>query len=558
MGHVKIQLTTLAVNAAVSGIFFDLQAPPDFLPSASPSLRSVARGGNTTYDLTVTSLAGFNGVVNLTASGLPTGATASFSPSSVMGSGTSTMTVTTASTTPGGSYPVTITGTSGSLSHPMLVTLVVTVTVPSPAMHIKTDTTTQGTWKGVYGADGYAIAGHATSYPAYAQVSMSGQSQYTWAASTTDTRALQKVATVDRIASTWYSAGNFTFDVNLTDGNWHQVGIYCVDFDNWNRSQRIDILDAVSGNILDTRSLSGFQNGRYLVWNLMGHVKIQLTTLAVNAVVSGIFFDVAQPAFALSVTPDSRTISVGGSANYDVTILPSGGFNELVNLNASGLPVGATASFSPSSVLAPGVSTLTVTAGGPTPTGSHAIAVNAVSSGLTRSVTVTMVVTIPNSAAATFVRTDTATQGTWKGIYGADGYTIATQATNYPAYAQVSISGQSEYTWSGSTSDVRALQKPTAADRIASTWYSGTNFAIDLNLTDGNLHQVGIYCVDFDNWARVQRVDILDSSTGNVLDSRTVSAFQGGRYLVWNMSGHVKIQLTTLAVNAVVSGIFFR
>ena len=95
----------------------------------------------------------------------------------------------------------------------------------------------------------------------------------------------------DRIASTWYSASNFAFDVNLTDGNWHQVGIYCVDFDNWNRSQRIDILDAVSGNILDTRSLSGFQNGRYLVWNLMGHVKIQLTTLAVNAVVSGIFFD---------------------------------------------------------------------------------------------------------------------------------------------------------------------------------------------------------------------------------------------------------------------------
>ena len=126
----------------------------------------------------------------------------------------------------------------------------------------------------MYGADGYAIAGHATSYPAYAQVSMSGQSQYTWAASTTDTRALQKVATADRIASTWYSAANFTFDVNLTDGNWHQVGIYCVDFDNWNRSQRIDILDAVSGNILDTRSLSGFQNGRYLVWNLMGHESV--------------------------------------------------------------------------------------------------------------------------------------------------------------------------------------------------------------------------------------------------------------------------------------------
>ena len=70
--------------------------------------------------------------------------------------------------------------------------------------------------------------------------------------------------------------------MNLTDGNWHQVGIYCVDFGQLEPIQRVDILDAVSGNVLDTRSLSGFQNGRYLVWNLMGHVKIQLTTLAVQ------------------------------------------------------------------------------------------------------------------------------------------------------------------------------------------------------------------------------------------------------------------------------------
>ncbi len=100
------------------------------------------------------------------------------------------MTVTTSLTTPGGSYPITITGTSGGLSHHGMVTLVVTVSVPAAAVLVTTDTTTQGTWKGVYGADGYAIANHATSYPAYAQVTFSGQSNYTWAASTTDVRAL--------------------------------------------------------------------------------------------------------------------------------------------------------------------------------------------------------------------------------------------------------------------------------------------------------------------------------------------------------------------------------
>ncbi len=71
--------------------------------------------------------------------------------------------------------------------------------------------------------------------------------------------------------------------------------------------RRVDILDAVTGTVLDSRSLSGFQNGQYLVWNLTGHVKIQLTMTAVNAVVSGIFFDLpAPPDFALAASPSGQ------------------------------------------------------------------------------------------------------------------------------------------------------------------------------------------------------------------------------------------------------------
>jgi uncharacterized repeat protein (TIGR01451 family) len=69
------------------------------------------------------------------------------------------------------------------------------------AAFIKTDTTTQGTWKSVYGADGEAINGDTTSYPSYAQVSFSGQNPFVWTASTADVRGLQKFAAADRIAS---------------------------------------------------------------------------------------------------------------------------------------------------------------------------------------------------------------------------------------------------------------------------------------------------------------------------------------------------------------------
>ncbi len=100
--------------------------PPDFSIAATPSSQTVTAGGNTTYTATITGLNGFSGSVALTASGLPSGATGVFNPTSVSGSGSSTLTVTTSSTTPAGTNTITITGTSGSLVHSTTVTLIVT------------------------------------------------------------------------------------------------------------------------------------------------------------------------------------------------------------------------------------------------------------------------------------------------------------------------------------------------------------------------------------------------------------------------------------------------
>src|SRR5206468_135275 len=79
-----------------------------------------------TYTVTVTPSGGFSGSVALAISGLPTGASASFSPASITGSGSSTLTVTTSTTTPAANTTLTITGTSGTLSHNDTVTLKVT------------------------------------------------------------------------------------------------------------------------------------------------------------------------------------------------------------------------------------------------------------------------------------------------------------------------------------------------------------------------------------------------------------------------------------------------
>jgi hypothetical protein len=75
--------------------------------------------------------------------------------------------------------------------------------------------------------------------------------------------------------------------------------------------------------------------------------------------------------FGLNATPASQTVTAGGSTTFSVTVDSSGGtFSNAVGLTVSGLPTGATGSFSPSSVT-PGSegasSTLTVQTGTSTP-----------------------------------------------------------------------------------------------------------------------------------------------------------------------------------------------
>src|SRR5262249_34674028 len=78
------------------------------------------------YTASVSPINGFTGTVSLSVSGLPSGASGSFNPTSVSGgAGASTLTGSTSSTTPTGAVTLTITGASGSLAHPTTVTLTV-------------------------------------------------------------------------------------------------------------------------------------------------------------------------------------------------------------------------------------------------------------------------------------------------------------------------------------------------------------------------------------------------------------------------------------------------
>ncbi|HEV3036594.1 MAG TPA: xyloglucanase [Candidatus Angelobacter sp.] len=98
--------------------------PPSFSLTASPSSVSINQGATATSVITVTSSGGFAGSVTLSASGLPSGVTASFSPASTTGASTVTFTAS-ATATVGAATAVTITGTSGALARSATVSLTV-------------------------------------------------------------------------------------------------------------------------------------------------------------------------------------------------------------------------------------------------------------------------------------------------------------------------------------------------------------------------------------------------------------------------------------------------
>src|SRR5207247_11413863 len=105
--------------------FVNAVVQPDFSLAASPASQTVSAGGSTSYTVTISPTGGFTGQVSLSVSGLPSGASGTFTPNPATAS--STFAVTTSASTPGGTYSLTIAGVSGgSPTHSTTVSLVVT------------------------------------------------------------------------------------------------------------------------------------------------------------------------------------------------------------------------------------------------------------------------------------------------------------------------------------------------------------------------------------------------------------------------------------------------
>lgn len=262
---------------------------PDFQFSESRDNYNMDAGKTATVTLTVTGMAGFSGTVNFAMTGLPQGVTATFDPATVTGSGTTTMTIHVAPDAPGAYSNLTITATSGNLSHSLPFFLVTNPPTQTATFSLTGSANTLSVNAGASGQLTYTVA---------AQNGFQGDVSFSVAglpAGVTGTFNPASVTTSGTTSLTISAAATAvasTSPVTVT---------------------------ASSGAIRQTSTF----------------------TLNVTAIPP------APGDFSLSATPTSATVQHGGTANYTLAIATQNGFTGAIAFTCSGLPIGFTCAFDP-------------------------------------------------------------------------------------------------------------------------------------------------------------------------------------------------------------------
>jgi kumamolisin len=348
-GTYSITLTGAGGNlTSKTAVNLTVAAAPKPAFTLTPSATSVAvtetATGSVTGSATLTTAlsGGFSSAIALTATGQPSGVTVAFSPALIAspGSGSSKVTFTVASSTPAGSYAITLTGTGAGITTSTKLSLAVAAAA-KPAFTL-------------------------TASPASVSIIAGGSSAGT---NSTGTATLTTAV-----------SGGFSSSVALTASG--QPNGLTVAF------SPASIAAPGSGTAKATfTAASTVPAGTY--------------TIAITATGGGITnkttvtLAVTSPSFTLSSTPGSGSLARGTSGTGYVATTATGGFNSSVALTATGQPAGVTVVFSPSTIPAPGAATvpMKITVATTATVGTYPITITATGGGKTRTTTLSLTVT---------------------------------------------------------------------------------------------------------------------------------------------------------------------
>ncbi len=218
-----------------------------------------------------------------------------------------------------GIYTLTLTVTDSNGDTASSSTAVTVTSQVTSASFLKEDETTGGEWIGTYGSQGYNVIGAAASYPSYAVVTPQGISTTTWAATTTDPQGLEEPGYSGAIAAAWTAASEFSINLDLTDGQAHDLALYAVDWNASGLTEEIQITNTLTGAVLASQTISNFSQGVYLDFLVSGNVTINVIGLnGTSPVLSGLFFDAATapPAATASFIGEDTTTQGNWIGSY--------------------------------------------------------------------------------------------------------------------------------------------------------------------------------------------------------------------------------------------------
>ena len=442
----KYDLSIVEILSAVLG-------PPDFSIAATPDSQTVLQGSGATYTVNVAAFSGFSGTVTLSASGLPVGATATFSPATITGSGTSTLTINTLTSTPVGTSTLTISGVSGSTSHSTTVSLVVTAPPPPGQLAIDKivsgDRTTESTSvtttafsttvpnelllafisadsappasvtvSGVAGGGlTWTLVKRTNTQPGGAEIWRAFATSILNNATVTATLSQNVVSSITVVTFTGAdsSGTNGSGAIGATGGASAAAGsptasLVTTRNNSWVFGVGTD-WDSATARTLGTSQTMLHQfltnvGSTYWVQRQNSVTPLSGSTVTINdtapsadkydlSIVEVLPATLGPPDFSFSSDPSSQTVQQGHGTTYTVSVGASGGFSGTVNLSASGLPAGATATFNPATIAGSGTSTLTISTLSSTPAGTSTLTLTGVSGSLSHTSTVTLVVATP-------------------------------------------------------------------------------------------------------------------------------------------------------------------
>lgn len=348
--------------------------PPDFSIGMTAGPGTVAAGASPSYTVTVGSLNGFSGVVNLGVSGLPSGVTGAFNPTTITGSGTSTLTLTTTGASPS-SFTITVTGTSGALTHNTTASLTITGSGGSPTA----TSVTPGSGTGL---------------------SQTFSFLYTDPNGATDIQSVQMdinaTLAVTNACYLFYVRGTNALYLASDAGAWQ--GPVSVGSANTLQNSQCSVSAGgssvtPSGNTLTVNLALTFKAAFAGAKNVYMEVRNASVDSGWSAKGSWTVGSGApSPDFTIGMTSGPGTVAAGASPTYTVTVTGANGFAGVVNLAVSGLPSGVTGAFVPTTITGSGSSTLTLTTTGASAS-SFTITVTGTSGALTHTTTASLTIT---------------------------------------------------------------------------------------------------------------------------------------------------------------------